>query len=184
MKELVLIQTELRAPKNQFNAFGKYKYRSCEDIVEAVKPILAKYECFLNISDTIQEVGGYVFVHATATVVNSEGKAVFSTAQAGIEQGKGMSIAQAFGSSSSYARKYALNGLFAIDDTKDADSTNQHGKEEEPKLSKEDFQTWSDTLGQVSTNEELIRLYGDNRTIVDKYVEVKNLFSKRKKELK
>jgi hypothetical protein len=128
MKELIAIQAELKAPKNQYNSFGKYKYRSVEDILEAVKPLLLKYECTLIIEDEIKEVGGIVFVEATASIQKDmEGRAV--TAQAGIDiNRKGMDIAQSFGSSSSYARKYALNGLFLIDDTKDPDSTNDHGK--------------------------------------------------------
>jgi len=126
MKELISIQAELKAPKNQYNAFGKYKYRSVEDILEAVKPLLLKYECTLIIEDEVKEVGGIVFIEATASIQKDmEGRAV--TAQAGIDiNRKGMDVAQSFGSSSSYARKYALNGLFLIDDTKDPDSTNDH----------------------------------------------------------
>jgi hypothetical protein len=128
MKELISIQAELKAPKNQYNAFGKYKYRSVEDILEAVKPLLLKYGCTLIIEDEVKEVGGIVFIESTASIQKDmEGRAV--TAQAGIDiNRKGMDVAQSFGSSSSYARKYALNGLFLIDDTKDPDSTNDHGK--------------------------------------------------------
>jgi hypothetical protein len=135
MKELILIQNELKAPKSQFNAFGKYKYRSVEDILEAVKPLLLKYECTLTIEDEVKEVGGLVFIEATASIQvdkegRTEGRAV--TAQAGIDiNRKGMDVAQSYGSSSSYARKYALNGLFLIDDTKDPDSTNDHGGKKE-----------------------------------------------------
>ena len=128
MKELVKIQAELKAPKNQRNNFGKYNYRSCEDILEAVKPLLDKHKCTLTISDEVREVCGVLFVEAIVFI--SDGKdSVHTKAQAGIDPNrKGMDIAQSFGSSSSYARKYALNGLFLIDDTKDADSTNTHGK--------------------------------------------------------
>jgi hypothetical protein len=128
MKELIAIQAELKAPKNQYNSFGKYKYRSVEDILEAVKPLLLKYGCTLIIEDEVKEVGGIVFIESTASIQKDmEGRAV--TAQAGIDiNRKGMDVAQSFGSSSSYARKYALNGLFLIDDTKDPDSTNDHGK--------------------------------------------------------
>jgi hypothetical protein len=128
MKELISIQAELKAPKNQYNSFGKYKYRSVEDILEAVKPLLLKYGCTLIIEDEVKEVGGIVFIESTASIQKDmEGRAV--TAQAGIDiNRKGMDVAQSFGSSSSYARKYALNGLFLIDDTKDPDSTNDHGK--------------------------------------------------------
>jgi hypothetical protein len=142
MKKLIDIQNELKAPKNQYNSFGKYKYRSCEDILEAVKPLLAKHGCTLTITDEIKEVGGLVYVEAVAiiahgvrSVYNDGSQAIVQDnivcvkAQAGIDPNrKGMDIAQSFGSSSSYARKYALNGLFLIDDTKDADATNDHGK--------------------------------------------------------
>jgi hypothetical protein len=135
MKELIKIQAELKAPKNQFNSFGKYKYRSVEDILEAVKPLLLKYECTLIIEDEVKEVGGIVFIESTASIQKDmEGRAV--TAQAGIDiNRKGMDIAQSFGSSSSYARKYALNGLFLIDDTKDPDSTNDHQPKAPDKVS-------------------------------------------------
>lgn len=135
MKELILIQNELKAPKSQFNAFGKYKYRNCEDILEALKPLLLKYECTLTIEDEVKEVGGIVFIESTASIQvdkegRMEGRAV--TAQAGIDiNRKGMDVAQSFGSSSSYARKYALSGLLLIDDTKDPDSTNDHGAKKE-----------------------------------------------------
>ena len=129
MKNLQLIQSELKAPKNQTNAFGKYKYRSCEDILEALKPLLLKYECTLTISDVIKEAQGLIYVEATATIKVKGLTTESVTAQAGIDPNrKGMDIAQSFGSSSSYARKYALNGLFLIDDTKDGD-TNEHAKE-------------------------------------------------------
>ena len=128
MKELIAIQAELKAPKNQYNSFGKYKYRSVEDILEAVKPLLLKYGCTLIIEDEVKEVGGIVFIESTASIQKDmEGRAV--TAQAGIDiNRKGMDVAQSFGSSSSYARKYALSGLLLIDDNKDPDSTNDHGK--------------------------------------------------------
>lgn len=130
MESLLKIQAELKAPKNQRNNFGKYNYRSCEDILEAVKPLLTKYKCTLKISDEIKEVGSITFVESTATIIDENKNVEETTAQAGIDiNRKGMDIAQSFGSSSSYARKYALNGLFLIDDTKDADSTNTHGKD-------------------------------------------------------
>ena len=127
--KLVKIQSELKAPKNQRNNFGKYNYRSCEDILEAVKPLLAAEGLLLTISDEIMLAGtNLAYVEATAMVSDGNGECVVK-AQAGIDPNrKGMDIAQSFGSSSSYARKYALNGLFLIDDTKDADATNTHGK--------------------------------------------------------
>lgn len=126
--KLVAIQGRLKAPKNQRNSFGNYNYRSCEDILEAVKPLLTEYNVTVNLSDTIREVGDMVFVEATAVISDGE-NLIHTTAQAGINPNKkGMDIAQSFGASSSYARKYALNGLFLIDDTKDADATNTHDK--------------------------------------------------------
>ena len=119
---LISIQSELKAPKNQFNNFGKYKYRSAEDILEAVKPLLKKYGCYLTITETTQEIAGYLVL--TSKVSISDGNnTMFVEAQAGINpERKGMDIAQSFGSSSSYAKKYALGNLFLLDDTKDADS--------------------------------------------------------------
>ena len=127
--ELSIIQSELKAPKGQFNAFGKYKYRSCEDIVEAVKPVLRKYNFALIITDDIVLIGERYYVKATATITN--GTITYSaTAFAREEETrKGMDGSQVTGSASSYARKYALNGLFAIDDTKDADSSEPQKKE-------------------------------------------------------
>ena len=129
MKQLLQIQSELKAPKNQFNSFGKYKYRNAEDILEAVKPLLAKHKCTLTLSDDIKQVANIAYVEATATLCY-EADCVKVTAQAGIDPNrKGMDISQCFGSSSSYARKYALSGLFLLDDSQDADATNTHGKE-------------------------------------------------------
>jgi hypothetical protein len=124
--KVLKVQSELKAPKNQRNNFGKYNYRSCEDILEAVKPLLNTNGLTLMITDEIKEVSGLVYVEARAILFDTEGR-IEATAQAGIDPNrKGMDIAQSFGSSSSYARKYALNGLFLIDDTKDADATNDH----------------------------------------------------------
>lgn len=119
---LIAIQSELKAPKNQFNSFGKYKYRSAEDILEAVKPLLKKYGCYLTITETTKEIAGYLVLNSKVSI--SDGETNISVeAQAGINpERKGMDIAQSFGSSSSYAKKYALGNLFLLDDTKDADS--------------------------------------------------------------
>ena len=121
-EKLLRVQSELKAPKNQRNNFGKYNYRSCEDILEAVKPLLLKEELTMTITDEVKELAGFLFVEATVSVFFA-GDRLKVTAQAGIDPNKkGMDIAQTFGSSSSYARKYALNGMFLIDDTKDADT--------------------------------------------------------------
>jgi hypothetical protein len=130
--KLINIQAELKAPKNQTNSFGKYKYRSAEDIIEAVKPILFKYQTALLISDEIVQVADRVYVKATAMLIdeNNEELPVKVYGWAREEEiKKGMDAAQITGSASSYARKYALNGLFAIDDTKDSDATNEHKDE-------------------------------------------------------
>jgi len=122
---LIAIQSELKAPKNQFNSFGKYKYRSAEDILEAVKPLLKKYNCYLTITETTQEIAGYLVLNSKVSISDGE-KTIFVEAQAGINpERKGMDIAQSFGSSSSYAKKYALGNLFLLDDTKDADSNKE-----------------------------------------------------------
>ena len=133
-ERVIAIQTELKAPKNQYNSFGKYSYRNQEDILEAVKPLLAKYGLSLTITDEVKSVEGALpYIEARAILHAPDGN-VEAKAQAGIDPNrKGMDIAQSFGSSSSYARKYALNGLFLIDDTKDADSTNTHDKTPAPK---------------------------------------------------
>lgn len=123
MKELNIIQTRLNAPKNQMNKFGGYAYRSQEDILEAVKPLLKETETTLTISDEIVLIGERYYVKATATLTNSKGESVSNTAYAREEESKkGMDASQLTGATSSYSRKYSLNGLFAIDDCKDADT--------------------------------------------------------------
>lgn len=125
MKELIAIQSELKAPKTQVNNFGGYKYRKAEDILEAVKPLLAKQKCTLTITDDIVMVGNRIYVKATANIKNEKGEVEASTGWAREEETKkGMDASQITGASSSYARKYALNGLLAIDDNADSDTTN------------------------------------------------------------
>lgn len=125
MKELIAIQSELKAPKSQFNKFGGYKYRKAEDILEAVKPLLAKQKCTLIITDDVVLIGNRIYVKATATIKNEKGEFETTTGWAREEETKkGMDGSQITGASSSYARKYALNGLFAIDDNADSDTTN------------------------------------------------------------
>lgn len=125
MKELIVIQSELKAPKSQFNKFGGYKYRKAEDILEAVKPLLAKQKCTLIITDDVVLIGNRIYVKATATIKNEKGECETTNGWAREEETKkGMDGSQITGASSSYARKYALNGLFAIDDNADSDTTN------------------------------------------------------------
>lgn len=171
-KALIKVQSELKAPKGQYNSFGKYSYRSAEDILEAVKPLLAKNGLSMTISDAVIEVGGIPFINASVKVTDGVDSVTVS-AQAGIDPSrKGMDIAQSFGSSSSYARKYAMNGMFLIDDTKDADATNTHGKSasqsSKPKASptSDAFQKSVDYIKASKTKkialEQVLAKYGDS----------------------
>lgn len=131
-EKLSMIQQELIAPKNQYNKFGNYNYRSCEDILEGLKPCLKKVNAAVRISDEMVLIGDRYYIKATATLIDCESEAMTSnTAYAREEEAvKGMSSSQITGSASSYARKYALNGLFAIDDVKDADSRDNRSEAE------------------------------------------------------
>jgi hypothetical protein len=123
METLINIQNELKVPKGNVNKFGNYKYRSAEDILEAVKPLLSKYKALLNLSDEIVAIGNKIFLKATATITDANKDVITSFGYAETSEHKGMSAEQTTGTASSYARKYALNGLFLIDETEqDADS--------------------------------------------------------------
>jgi hypothetical protein len=184
MKELGIIQSSLNVPKGQFNAFGKYKYRSCEDILAALKPLLKQNDCTLTISDDIMQVGNRFYIKATASLTNSNGEQVTVTAFAREEDSKkGMDASQVTGAASSYARKYALNGLFAIDDTKDADALNvnpqytqpvqtpfpppQNAQQASQQLSPSDlFQAYAKpAIEQATTKEELVRIFNDYQVL-------------------
>ena len=126
-EKLSQIQSKLNAPKGQYNSFGKYHYRNCEDILQALKPILLEHKCHVSLSDEVVMAGNRFYIKATATITDSENNSFSTTAFAReAESKKGMDESQVTGSTSSYARKYALNGLFAIDDNKDADTLNNH----------------------------------------------------------
>ena len=132
MKELIAIQSELKAPKGQYNKFGKYNYRSCEDILEAVKPLLAEHNAFILITDEVKGIGDHIYIEAIVEFRVGD-KGVQVKAQAGINPDrKGMDVAQSYGSSSSYARKYALAGLLLLDDTKDADTKDNSHENKSP----------------------------------------------------
>ena len=127
-EKLLAVQLELKAPKSQYNSFGKYNYRSCEDILEAVKPLCAKYKALTLLDDEVVLIGGRYYVKATARFIDVEKPDSYHEVHAYAREDeikKGMDGSQVTGSSSSYARKYALNGLFDIDDTKDADTDEQ-----------------------------------------------------------
>ena len=134
--KLMKVQSKLKAPKGQYNSFGKYSYRSCEDILEALKPLLAEVEAIVNVSDEVKLIGDRFYVEATAMFLDCEtGDSIVAKAYAREDESKkGMDLAQVTGSVSSYARKYALNGLFAIDDNKDSDATNTHNKDIKPNM--------------------------------------------------
>jgi hypothetical protein len=141
MKALIKVQAALKAPKSQFNAFGKYKYRNQEDILEALKPLLDEHGLLLTLTDEVKEICEVLFIEATATITDGK-ETIVVKSQAGLDiNKKGMDKAQCFGSSGSYARKYALNAMFLIDDTKDSDATNDHKpkKKAKPELTPERF---------------------------------------------
>jgi len=176
--KLNLIQSELKAPKNQYNSFGNYKYRSAEDILEAVKPLLKKHDCSMTISDTIVEVGGRVYVKATATFLDGDNTTEVCAFAREEETKKGMDAAQITGSASSYARKYALNGLFLIDDTKDPDATNDYGKGNPREEKKAKILL---AVNMAKTKDELVKIW--QGLDPDTRVELQEVFSQRKAEL-
>ena len=137
IKNLVNIQNELKAPKSNFNSFGKYRYRSAEDILTAVKPLLAKYSCTMTITDEVVFIGGRFYIKATATITDEDGNTESVSAFAREDESKkGMDGSQITGTASSYSRKYCLNGMFLIDDTKDADSDEFYNQTQDTKLTK------------------------------------------------
>ena len=135
-QKLMEVQSKLKAPKSQYNSFGKYSYRSCEDILEALKPLLNEVGAIVNISDQVKLIGDRYYIEATAMFLDANtGDSIISKAIAREDESKkGQDLAQLSGATSSYARKYALNGLFAIDDNKDSDATNTHGKDIKPNM--------------------------------------------------
>ena len=135
-QKLMEVQSKLKAPKSQYNSFGKYSYRSCEDILEALKPLLNEVGAIVNISDQVKLIGDRYYIEATAMFLDANtGDSIISKAMAREDESKkGQDLAQLSGATSSYARKYALNGLFAIDDNKDSDATNTHGKDIKPNM--------------------------------------------------
>lgn len=185
--QLAQIQSELKAPKGQRNTFGKYNYRSCEDILEAVKPLLTERGLVLLITDDIVQIGERYYVRATATIYDAEGSYISNSALAREEAvKKGMDASQITGATSSYARKYALNGLFAIDDTKDADATNKG--QDEPKPAKATAQpAFTDeirtALAKAQSVQELVETFGRLPQTLRDNNEVKGYCAQLKSEL-
>lgn len=164
IEKVVRVQSELKAPKGQYNSFGKYNYRSCEDIVEAVKPILKQYGIVLNLSDELVLIGDRYYIKAVAGLTDGT-DVIQSTAYAREPQElKGMTDSQISGTASSYARKYALNGLLAIDDTKDPD-TDEFAKttEQEPKEEVKATPKQLEILNKYYTGEKLTKLLEMNK---------------------
>lgn len=177
-ERILKVQEELKAPKGQYNSFGKYKYRSCEDILEAVKPLLVKYELILHIFDTLEYIGNRYYIKATAVISGLDGKSLENTAFAREEETKkGMDGSQITGTSSSYARKYALNGLFLIDDTKDADT--DEFKQQQDKHTK------GTKNNEIETLKTQIKAYGMNASekLKAKGVKLSQLTTEQMKQL-
>ena len=177
MKELINIQKTLKAPKGQLNKFGNYKYRSCEDILEALKPLLYENKCVLTINDDIVSVGSRVYVKATVVLKNESGEEISTTAFAREEETKkGMDSSQITGSTSSYARKYALNGMFCIDDTKDSDTTNMGDKPEKD----DNYNIAIQEVNGAQSLAELTRIYNTYSMLQSNKEFVSKLSEKRK----
>ena len=181
-KKLLDVQTELKAPKSQFNKFGGYSYRSCEDILEGLKPLLKQIKATVILTDEIKLVGDRYYVEATCKFIDIEtGEALENKSLAREDENKkGMDLAQVTGSCSSYARKYALNGMFCIDDVKDADAI--HGKEDNNKSYSQDNAT--NTARKLS-DKQLSRLYAiANKAGADKDLVKQQVMKKFNKEVK
>lgn len=186
-EKLTEVQNELKAPKSRYNSFGKYNYRSCEDILEAVKPLLKSKKLAMTVKDDVYSVEGRFYIMATVTVFDCESEEKITTTAYAREDSdkKGMDGSQITGSSSSYARKYALNGMFAIDDTKDADSWNTHEKAEKAKENKIEYATEEqvDKLNKYYANsreqyEKALRKYGAENAVQLKNTEAQAIIDR------
>lgn len=185
---LAQIQSELKAPKGQRNTFGMYNYRSCEDILEAVKPLLTERGLVLLITDDIVQIGERYYVRATATIYDADGSYISNSALAREEAvKKGMDASQITGATSSYARKYALNGLFAIDDTKDADATNKGQDEPKPTTKSQQPIAFTDeirtALAKAQTVQKLVETFGKLPQALRDSAEVKSYCAQLKSNL-
>ena len=207
-KALIWIQQNLQAPKSEYNSFGKYNYRSLESILAALKPLLAQQHCGIRFADDVVEHGGRTFVRSTLYFFNDKGESISTTAEAEHSATKtGMDSAQITGAASSYARKYCLNGLFAIDDTKDPDSnayayqqqtqepvkktptrrtrtTSAPAQATTPATKDPRYQSIQAALSAVKDIDGLIDLYEQHKMEVEGNAEIKAMFSRRKQELR
>lgn len=190
-EKLLKIQTELKAPKGQENTFGHYKYRSCEDILEAVKPLLKKNKVTLQLTDEIVFLGDRYYIKATAILKDTEEEAKIENSAYARESEtkKGMDDSQITGTASSYARKYALNGLFCIDDTKDAD-TNEYKNQQQDKdklIDKKMIESLNKAIKNANMKNDVVELilsqYGYSNTAeikIKDYMNIVNDFKAKK----
>ena len=201
-KALIWIQQNLQAPKSEYNSFGKYNYRSLESILAALKPLLAQQHCGIRFADDVVEHGGRTFVRSTLYFFNDKGESISTTAEAEHSATKtGMDSAQITGAASSYARKYCLNGLFAIDDTKDPDSNAYVQQTQEPvkktptrrtrttaqpaaPASNPRYATIEKALSKVTDIDSLLDLYEQHKMEVDNDSSIRDMFSKKKQEIR
>ena len=196
LKSLIYVQQNLNAPKSQYNNFGKFNYRSLEDIEAAIKPLLAEQHCGIRFSDEVVDHCGRTFLRTTLTFFNEKGQSLSTTAEAEHAAEKtGMDAAQITGAASSYARKYAMNAMFAIDDNKDADTDEFHQQTTQEKPNKRTYTkrtpaTPNDkyapikaALQATTTTNALLTLYNQHRNEVERNPEIKALFTSRKQEL-
>lgn len=201
LKSLIDIQQRLDAPKGQYNQFGKFKYRSLEDIEAAIKPLLREHSCGIRFSDQVVEHCGRTFLQTTLYFFNTKGESICVSAEAEHTQAKtGMDAAQITGAASSYARKYAMNALFAIDDTKDADTNQYHDQTTQATAKSATRRTKAvaapiaqptdrltpiaNAINSVGSVEELLSLYQLHQMEVENNPSVKKLFTDRKNQLK
>mgnify|MGYP000182182180 FL=1 len=192
-EKLTEVQNELKAPKSKYNSFGKYNYRSCEDILEAVKPILKAKRLAMTVKDDVFNIGDRFYIMATVTVFDCESEEKVTTTAYAREDAdkKGMDGSQITGSSSSYARKYALNGMFAIDDTKDADSWNTHDKDRTVEKKEAERATEEQIAklralykGKEDKLTELLDKYGITSPVQFKRMEIQSVIDKLEAKLK
>ena len=192
-EKLTEVQNELKAPKSKYNSFGKYNYRSCEDILEAVKPILKAKRLAMTVKDDVFNIGDRFYIMATVTVFDCESEEKVTTTAYAREDAdkKGMDGSQITGSSSSYARKYALNGMFAIDDTKDADSWNTHDKDRTVEKKEAERATEEQIAklralykGKEDKLMELLDKYGITSPVQFKRMEIQSVIDKLEAKLK
>ena len=173
MKNLLKIQAELKCPKGSFNSFGKYKYRSAEQILESVKPLLQKHELQLILTDGIEAVGNKLFLKATAIVLDASGESLTVCGFAELGEHKGMSSEQCTGTASSYARKYALNGLFLIDET-ESDPDSKDNTPQEPKKQALDSKRFQDAVKALNDGKITRQSLEDKFALTDGQIDILN----------